>query len=63
MPTAWEDPPGCEAVIEANVRRVLIGIARSSNRRGKPTIAQANVELTSPTTTIQSGRCSSATFS
>lgn len=41
MPTAWEDPPGCEAVIEANVRRVLIGIARSSNRRGKPTIAQA----------------------
>ncbi len=41
MPTAWEDSPGFESLIEANVRRVLTDIARSSDRREKPTIAQA----------------------
>lgn len=41
MATAWEDPPGCEALIEANVRKVLTEVARRSDRRERPTIAQA----------------------
>jgi Fic family protein len=39
--TAWEDPPGCEALIEANVRRVLAEIARRAYQREQPTVAQA----------------------
>lgn len=41
VPTAWEDPPGCEPLIERNVRRVLGEIARSSGRRDLPTVVQA----------------------
>jgi fido (protein-threonine AMPylation protein) len=43
MPTGWEDPPGCEPLIEANVRRVLQGIAGSSGLRDPPTVAQAKL--------------------
>ena len=41
MAIAWEEPPGCGPLIEANVRRVLTGIARTSDRRKQPTVAQA----------------------
>jgi fido (protein-threonine AMPylation protein) len=41
LPTAWEDPPGCESLIEANVRRVLTKIARASDRRDLPTVVEA----------------------
>lgn len=41
MPTAWEEPAGCEPLIEANIRRVLGEIARASDRRDPPTITQA----------------------
>lgn len=41
MATAWEEPPDCGPLIEANVRRVLTEIARTSNQRKQPTIAQA----------------------
>ena len=41
MPTAWEDPPGCEEQIEANVRRILQEIARASGRCHPPTVAEA----------------------
>ncbi len=41
MPTAWADPPGCDVQIEANVRRVLQEIARASDRRHPPTVAEA----------------------
>lgn len=40
MPTAWEEPPGWEERIEANVRRVLREIAQTSGRR-PPTVEQA----------------------
>jgi fido (protein-threonine AMPylation protein) len=38
---AWEEPPGCESLIEANVRHVLTTIARTSGRREQPTVAEA----------------------
>jgi Fic family protein len=41
MPTAWEDPPGLEALIATNARRVLAAIASSADRREAPTIAMA----------------------
>jgi fido (protein-threonine AMPylation protein) len=41
VPTAWEDSPGCAPLIEANVRRVLGGIARASDLRDLPTVTQA----------------------
>jgi Fic/DOC family len=37
----WEDPSGCESLVEANVRRVLTEIARTSGRRDPPAVAQA----------------------
>ncbi len=41
MPTSWEDPPGWEDRIEANVRRVLREIAQMSDRRYPPTVVLA----------------------
>lgn len=41
MPTAWEDPQGCGSLIEANVRRILVEIARVSDRRDQPTVLDA----------------------
>ena len=41
MATAWEEPPDCGSLIEANVRGVLTEITRTSDRRYEPTVAQA----------------------
>jgi hypothetical protein len=41
MPTAWEEPPGSERLIEGNVQRVLTEIASVAGERRPPTVAQA----------------------
>jgi fido (protein-threonine AMPylation protein) len=41
VPVAWEDPPGFEVVIEANVKRVLEEIASSVPTRLPPTVDRA----------------------
>jgi hypothetical protein len=41
VPTSWEDPPGWEDRIEANVRRALQEIAQASAGRHPPTVARA----------------------
>ena len=41
MPTAWEESPGSERLIEANVQRVLTEIASIASERRPPTVAQA----------------------
>jgi fido (protein-threonine AMPylation protein) len=40
VPTAWEEPPGSEGAIEANIRRVLMEIASIRAERRPPTVAQ-----------------------
>jgi fido (protein-threonine AMPylation protein) len=41
VPTAWEERPGFEDRLEANVRLVLESVAGVSQRRDPPTVAQA----------------------
>jgi fido (protein-threonine AMPylation protein) len=41
VPIAWEEPPGFEVAIEANVKRVLEAVAATSGLRRAPTVEQA----------------------
>lgn len=41
MPQDWQEPPGCEAQIQANAQAVLASIAAEADRRLVPTVAMA----------------------
>ena len=54
----WFDPPGAAALL---VKYLFTAERLSIQVHPDDAAAQASVELTSPTTTSQSGRCASAT--